>query len=88
MGQSKRADAEFHLGHVEVRRPLAEALNAFSVPHDQLASANDKTFLGLPVTWIPTTWVFREGHLATAFNYGEVTREQLDEAITGAQSDW
>ncbi|MEM1054102.1 MAG: thioredoxin [Bacteroidota bacterium] len=47
-----------------------------------------KDFLGLPVTWIPTTWVFREGILATAFNYGEVTREQLDSALAGARSSW
>ena len=47
-----------------------------------------KEFLGLPVTWIPTTWVFREGHLAYAFNYGEVTRDQLDTALSGARNDW
>ena len=47
------------------------------------------TFLGLPVTWIPATWVFnRNGQLATAFNYGEATPEQLDAAIEGAASDW
>ena len=47
------------------------------------------TLLGLPVSWIPTTWVFnRNGLLATAFNYGEVTAEQLTEAIEGARSDW
>ena len=47
------------------------------------------TFLGLPVTWIPATWVFnRNGQLATAFNYGEATPEQLDAAITGAASAW
>lgn len=47
------------------------------------------TFLGLPVNWIPATWVFnRNGQLATAFNYGEATPEQLDAAITGAASAW
>ena len=47
------------------------------------------TFLGLPVSWIPTTWVFnREGMLATAFNYGEITAEHLAQAIEGAQSGW
>ena len=46
-------------------------------------------FLGMPVSWIPTTWVFnRNGQLATAFNYGEATPEQLDAAIDGAASDW
>ena len=47
------------------------------------------TFLGLPLTWIPSTWVFnRNGTLATAFNYGEATPAQLDAAIAGAASDW
>ncbi|HEX8386614.1 MAG TPA: thioredoxin, partial [Rubricoccaceae bacterium] len=47
------------------------------------------TFLGLPVTWIPATWVFnRNGQLATAFNYGEATPEQLSAAIDGAASTW
>ena len=46
-------------------------------------------FLGMPVSWIPTTWVFnRNGQLATAFNYGEATPEQLDAAIDGAASAW
>lgn len=48
-----------------------------------------KIFLGLPVTWIPTTWVFHQnGQLAYAFNYGELTMDQLRAAIEGAQSDW
>ncbi len=47
------------------------------------------TLLGLPVTWIPTTWVFnRGGLLATAFNYGEITAGQLAEAVAGARSGW
>lgn len=47
------------------------------------------TLYDLPVTWIPTTWVFnRGGMLATAFNHGEITRAQLAEAINGARSDW
>jgi len=48
-----------------------------------------KTFLGMPVTWIPTTWVFRaNGELAYAFNYGEVTMPQLQQAIDGVTRDW
>lgn len=47
------------------------------------------TLLGLPVTWIPTTWVFnRGGLLATAFNYGEASADGLAAAIEGAQNDW
>lgn len=47
------------------------------------------TFLGLPVTWIPTTWVFnREGLLAFAFNYGEISAERLATAIDDAWNEW
>ena len=47
------------------------------------------TLLGLPVTWVPTTWVFnRGGLLATAFAYGEVTADQLAQAVEGAGRSW
>ena len=47
------------------------------------------TLLDLPVTWIPTTWVFnRGGLLATAFNYGEVSAERLAQAVDDAARDW
>ena len=47
------------------------------------------TLLGLPVTWIPTTWVFnRGGLLATAFNHGEVSAERLAQAVDSAGRDW
>jgi hypothetical protein len=47
------------------------------------------TFLGLPVNWIPTTWVFnREGQLAYAFNFGELTMPQLQQALDAAARDW
>ncbi len=47
------------------------------------------TLLGLPVTWIPTTWVFnRGGRLAYAFNYGEITAERLAEAVADARRGW
>ena len=47
------------------------------------------TVLGVPVSWIPTTLVVnRGGLLATAFAYGEVSREQLATAIASARADW
>jgi len=52
-------------------------------------SLRRRTFLGLPVTWTPTTWVFnREGTLAYAFNYGEVSPDLLATAIEDARADW
>lgn len=52
--------------------------------------ANRRTlFLGLPLSWTPSTWIFnRNGRLATAFNYGEVSAEMLEAAITHASHDW
>lgn len=48
-----------------------------------------RTFLGLPVTWIPTTWIFRpDGPLAYAFNYGELQPEILRKAIEDTRSAW
>ncbi len=44
--------------------------------------------LGLPVSWIPTTWVFREGRLAYAMNYGEVRFASLQQLIRDTSSDW
>ena len=72
------------------RYAIPERAERLVVPGVQPPKAERRmTFLGMPVSWIPTTWVFnRNGQLATAFNYGEVTPEQLDAAITGAASDW
>jgi thiol-disulfide isomerase/thioredoxin len=48
-----------------------------------------KVFLGMPVTWLPSTWVFHEnGELAYAFNWGELTMPQLQAALDGAGRDW
>lgn len=45
-------------------------------------------FLGLPITWLPTTWVFREGKLRAALNYGEVRFPMLQQLINDARADW
>ena len=46
------------------------------------------TFLGLPVTWSPATWIFREGKLRVAFNYGEVRFPVLQQMVNDTQSSW
>ena len=75
----------------------ADVLEAHGVTVDEVVVPGPKpekagrrtTLLGLPVTWIPTTWVFnRGGLLATAFNYGEVTASKLADAVQGARSGW
>jgi thiol-disulfide isomerase/thioredoxin len=45
-------------------------------------------FLGLPVTWIPTTWVFRGGTLRYALNYGELRFPILQQLVRDAADKW
>lgn len=44
--------------------------------------------LGLPITWVPTTWVFREGKMRFAFNYGEIRFELLQQLIKDTRDTW
>ena len=45
-------------------------------------------FLGLPVTWIPSTWVFRNGTLRYALNYGELRFPMLQQLVHDAEDKW
>lgn len=47
-----------------------------------------RTFMDLPVTWLPTTWVFREGRLRFAFNYGEIRFPILQQLVDDTRADW
>ncbi|MBA2432101.1 MAG: thioredoxin [Chthoniobacterales bacterium] len=47
-----------------------------------------KRFLDLPVSWIPTTWVFKGGDLRYALNYGEVRFDVLQQFIDDTKADW
>ncbi len=47
-----------------------------------------KQFLGLPLSWIPTTWVFKGGDLRYAMNYGEVRFPVLQQFITDSDDKW
>lgn len=47
-----------------------------------------KRFAGLPVSWIPTTWIFKAGDLRYALNYGEIRFPLLQQLITDSSSDW
>ncbi len=47
------------------------------------------TFLGLPVTWTPTTRIYhRNGVLAYAFNYGELHPDAFQQAIDNTRNAW
>ena len=47
-----------------------------------------KRFLDLPVSWIPTTWLFKGGELRYALNYGEVRFEVLQQFVEDANKEW
>lgn len=47
-----------------------------------------KSFLGLPVTWLPSTWVYRDGKLRVAFNYGEIRFPVLQQMVDDARDSW
>ena len=44
--------------------------------------------LGLPISWIPTTWVFRDGKLRYAMNYGELRFPVLKQLIRDSSDSW
>lgn len=45
-------------------------------------------FAGLPVSWIPTTWIFKGGDLRYALNYGEIRFPVLQQLIADSRSEW
>jgi thiol-disulfide isomerase/thioredoxin len=47
-----------------------------------------KEFAGLPVSWIPTTWVFKGGNLRYALNYGEIRFPVLQQFLEDTNSEW
>lgn len=47
-----------------------------------------KRFLDLPVSWIPTTWVYKTGDLRYAMNYGEVRFDVLQQFIADSNNEW
>ncbi len=44
--------------------------------------------LGLPISWLPTTWIFREGRLTFAMNYGELRFPVLAQLIRDSTDSW
>jgi thiol-disulfide isomerase/thioredoxin len=44
--------------------------------------------LGLPISWIPTTWVFRDGKMRYAMNFGELRFPVLQQMIADSTEKW
>ena len=47
-----------------------------------------RQFAGLPVSWIPTTWIYKGGDLHYALNYGEVRFPVLEQFLEDSKSEW
>jgi len=48
-----------------------------------------QSFLSLPVTWIPSTWIFHNnGELAFAMNYGEMEMATIQSLLDATRKDW
>jgi thiol-disulfide isomerase/thioredoxin len=45
-------------------------------------------FNDLPLTWIPTTWIYKGGELRYALNYGEVRFDVLKQFLADSTSEW
>jgi len=47
-----------------------------------------KQFAELPLSWIPTTWVYKGGDLRYALNYGEVRFDLLQQFLDDSKNEW
>ena len=47
-----------------------------------------KHFVGLPLSWIPTTLIFKGGDLRYALDYGEIRFPVLQQLISDSNSAW
>lgn len=47
-----------------------------------------KSFNGLPLSWIPTTWIYKGGDLRYAMNYGEMRFDILKQFLADSTKEW
>jgi thiol-disulfide isomerase/thioredoxin len=57
-------------------------------PRPRTGEGKIKQFAGLPLSWIPTTWVYRGGELRYGLNYGEVRFPVLQQLLEDSKSEW
>src|SRR4029453_12161297 len=57
-------------------------------PGPQKGDNKIKQFAGMPLSWIPTTWIYKGGDLRYALNYGEVRFPVLQQFLEDTQSEW
>jgi thiol-disulfide isomerase/thioredoxin len=57
-------------------------------PGPRRGDAKIKQFAGMPLSWIPTTWIYKGGDLRYALNYGEVRFPVLQQFVEDSKSEW
>ncbi len=57
-------------------------------PGPRKGDAKIKQFAGMPLSWIPTTWIYKGGDLLYALNYGEVRFPVLQQFLEDSKSEW
>jgi hypothetical protein len=78
-----------------------EVMDRYAIPASvveltqaDLGPSEDETkrrrqFMGLPMTWIPATWIFHQnGRLAFALNAGEMDMATLQHLLDATKKDW
>jgi hypothetical protein len=67
---------------------VAEVTQPDLGPSDDEATRRH-SFLSIPVTWIPSTWIFHQnGELAFAMNYGEMDMSTIQSLLDATRADW
>lgn len=56
--------------------------------HVRKGEGSIQNFMDIPLSWVPSTWVFRGGKLRYALNYGEVQFAMLQQLIRDAADEW
>ena len=57
-------------------------------PGPRKGDSKIKQFVGMPLSWIPTTWIYKGGDLRYALNYGEVRFPVLEQFLEDSKSEW
>src|SRR6266498_822621 len=63
-------------------------VNILADPGPRRGESKIKQFTSLPLSWIPTTWIYKGGDLRYALNYGEVRFPVLQQFLEDSQSEW
>jgi thiol-disulfide isomerase/thioredoxin len=74
-----------------VKRGIGAQKNFQLVMHPNTSRKDGEkmeSFLGMPMLWLPATWVFRDGKLRYALNYGEVRFPILQQLVKDAAEKW